>query len=90
MSSNCNITDIRNFLPRFGADQLIQQCREKQPIANTHPDELLENLPDVLRSTLDLLLEEFDYQQEISSNQAIVARLLAMTVVRLEDRQHSN
>ncbi|MES9964819.1 MAG: hypothetical protein ABW116_14920 [Candidatus Sedimenticola sp. 20ELBAFRAG] len=88
MKSDGNITDIRGFLPHFGSEQLIQHCREKQPLGSTNPTELMDNLPVVLRGALDLLLEQGDYHQDISSNKAIAARLLALTVVRLEEQQY--
>ncbi|MET0119240.1 MAG: hypothetical protein ABW090_17610 [Sedimenticola sp.] len=83
-----NITDISEHLPRFGADQLIQKCRQEQPAGNLDPYDFIDNLPVVLQSALELLLEQVDYHEEIASSQAIAARLLALTVVRLEEQQY--
>ncbi len=80
MSTPAHVVPIRPVAPATTIDV-------PPPIQPVDRDEFISDLSIILKSALECLLSEFDYEANLKSSTAVAARLLAATIDRLQEVQ---
>lgn len=84
---SARIISIADHLPRFTAQDLLQECREhmSEPDPDRDFGDFLEGMPEVLTMIADHIMCEVDYQRIKFSKTGISLRCLVGLAAQFED-----